>query len=244
MAARPTSSRLQRLEEIKALLKERDHVTARELAAELGVGLRTLRRDLEILRDAGIPIEADRGRGGGMRLQRGWAFGRLHLRAEESIDLLLSIAIAERMNSPLLLQRLASIKRKVAAAFADGYRTKITTLRKRILVGQPASEQVLASFAPPRSGALSRIGEAFFGMRCISIDYVDQHGVTTSRAIEPQFLYLSVPVWYVLAWDRLRGAIRYFRIDRVKSVRMLEESFRLADAGPFLEQAEDGIEAL
>lgn len=244
MTDRATSSRLHRLEELKGLLKAREHVTAAELSAELGVSIRTLNRDLEVLRDSGIPIESDRGRGGGLRLQRNWALGRLHLSPEEAIDLLLSIAIAERMNSPLLLQRLTPIKRKIVAAFSESYQPRIRSLRKRILVGMPASEQVVASFSPPQRGALTGIAEAFFNMRCIAIDYVDQNGATTSRDVEPQFLYLSVPVWYLLAWDRLRGAVRYFRIDRIERAEVLEASFRLADPRPFLAEAEEGIEAL
>jgi len=117
-------------------------------------------------------------------------------------------------------------------------------MRRRILVGRPASKQVVASFSPPRHGSLAGIAEAFFNTRCIAIDYVDQYGATTSRDVEPQFLYLSVPVWYVLAWDRLRSAVRYFRIDRIKSVKPLETSFRVADPRPFLAEAEEGIEAL
>jgi predicted DNA-binding transcriptional regulator YafY len=235
---------MQRLEELKGLLKAREHVTAAEPSADLGVSLRTLNRDIEILRDGGIPIESDRGRGGGLRLQRNWALGRLHLSPVEAIDLLLSIAIAERMNSPLLLQQLAPIKRKIVAAFSENYQPKIRSLRRRILVGRPASEQVLASFSPPPRRALTGLAEAFFDMRCIAIEYVDQHGATTSRDVEPQFLYLSVPVWYLLAWDRLRGAVRYFRIHRIRRAEPLEVSFRLADPKPFLAEAEEGIEAL
>jgi predicted DNA-binding transcriptional regulator YafY len=244
MSNRATSSRLRRLEELKGLLKAREHVTAAELSAELGVSIRTLNRDLEILRDSGVPIESDRGRGGGLRLQRNWTLGRLHLSPEEAIDLLLSIAIAERMNSPLLLQQLAPIKRKIVAAFSESYQPKIRSLRRRILVGRPASEQVVASFSPPQRRALAGIAEAFFDMRCIAIDYIDQNGATTSREVEPQFLYLNVPVWYLLAWDRLRAAVRSFRIDRIRSVTPLQKSFRPADPRPFLAEAEEGTEAL
>lgn len=244
MADRRTSSRMHRLEELKGLLKAREHVTAAELAAVLGVSMRTLNRDLELLRDSGVPIESDRGRGGGLRLQRNWALGRLHLSPAEAIDLLLSIAIAERMNSPLLLQQLAAIKRKVVAAFSESYQGKIRALRKRILIGAPASERVAASFSPPQRGALAGIAEAFFDTRCIAIEYMDQNGVRTSREVEPQFLYLNVPVWYLLAWDRLRGAVRFFRIDRIRSVAPLDKRFRLADPRPFLAEAEEGIEAL
>lgn len=243
-ADRHTTSRVQRLEELKGLLKAREHATAAELAASLGVSLRTLNRDLAFLRDSGVPIESDRGRGGGLRLQRNWALGRLHLSPAEAIDLLLSIAIAERMNSPLLLQQLAAIKRKVVAAFSESYQARIRALRKRILVGAPASERVVASFSPPQRSALSGIAEAFFNSRCVAIEYVDQNGAITSREVEPQFLYLNVPVWYLLAWDRLRGAVRFFRIDRIRSVTALEKSFRPANPGPFLAEAEEGIEAL
>ncbi len=82
------------------------------------------------------------------------------------------------------------------------------------------------------------------GLRCIAIKYVDQNGVRTSRTIEPQFLYLSAPVWYVLSWDRLRKAVRYFRIDRIRSVKPVDATFRLADPRPFLAEAEEGIETL
>jgi len=68
----------------------------------------------------------------------------------EAIDLLLSIAIADRMNSPLLLQHLAPIRRKIVAAFSESYQPKIKALRKRILIGGPASEQVLAAFSQPQ----------------------------------------------------------------------------------------------
>jgi predicted DNA-binding transcriptional regulator YafY len=244
MAKRSAGARLRRLEELKALLKAREHTTAEDLAAELGVSLRTAHRDLAVLRDAGVPIDSDRGRGGGLRLQRNWALGRLHFTPAEAIDVLLSIAIGERMNSPLLLHHLAPIKRKVVAAFSQGDQAKIRALRRRILVGRAASEQVAASFSAPPRGALGAIAEAFFNMRCVEIRYVDQHGATTSRQIEPQFLYFSLPVWYLLSWDRLRSAIRYFRVDRIRSARVLEATFRAADPRPYLAQAEEGIEVL
>jgi predicted DNA-binding transcriptional regulator YafY len=244
MGSRATSSRIHRLEELKGLLKSRDHVTAATLSEELGVSLRTLNRDLEILRDSGVPIESDRGRGGGLRLQRNWALGRLHLSPVEAIDLLLSIAIAERMNSPLLLQQLGSIKRKIVAAFSETHQSRIRSLRKRILVGRPASPHVLSSFSSPQGKPLAGVADAFFNMQCISIDYIDQKGATTSREVEPQFLYFCMPVWYLLAWDRLRDAVRCFRIDRIRNVVPLEKSFRLADPRLFLKEAEYGLEAL
>ena len=113
------SDRLERLERLKGLLKADDSMTVKELADELDVSVRSLSRDIELLRASGVPIDADRGRGGGVRLQRQWSFGRLHLDFEEGIDLLLSIALAEKLNSPLLLNRLRSIRQKLAASFPE-----------------------------------------------------------------------------------------------------------------------------
>jgi predicted DNA-binding transcriptional regulator YafY len=243
MTKHATISRLSRLEELKGMLKSCEHATAAALADELGVSLRTLHRDLEVLRSQGVPVESDVGRGGGLRLHRAWTQGRVHLSAEEAIDLLLSLAIAERMNSPVLLNHLAPVRRKIAGAFMEGYQGMIRQLRKRILVGKPASPEVLASYNTP-TRAIPGIAEAFFNLRCVAITYVDRNSVLTQREIEPHFLYLSLPVWYLLVWDKLRGAIRYFRIDRIKSVTPLDTTFRLADPKPFLIQAEQDVETL
>lgn len=244
MIASPALSRLSRLEQLKGLLKAREHVTAAELAAELGVSLRTLNRDLDVLRAVGTPIESDRGRGGGLRLDRRWSLGRLHLNAEEAIDLLLSMAIAERLNSPLLLRHLAPVRRKIVASFGDAYQARIKSLRRRILVGEPASAAVLVSYSEPAAKPLSGITEAFFDQRCLAIAYRDRNGAFTTRDIEPQFLYLSPPVWYLLAFDRLRSEIRYFRADRIREARALPQKFRIADPKPYLAAAEAGISAV
>ena len=238
------TKRLDRLEQLKGLLKGRDHATAAGLADDLGVSLRTLRRDIELLRESGIPIESDRGRGGGLRMHRNWALGRFQLNATEAIDLLLSIAIAEQMNSPVLLQQLNGVRRKIVAAFGESHQRQIRLLRKRILIGAPASPRVLSSYTAPGRRGLSGVAEAFFEMRCVQIAYADQSGAVTKREVEPHFLFLNLPVWYVLAWDRLRSGVRTFRVDRVKSVTPLDSSFQLADPAPFLAAVEHHAEAL
>jgi predicted DNA-binding transcriptional regulator YafY len=62
--------------------------------------------------------------------------------------------------------------------------------------------------------------------------------VRTSREVEPHYLFLSLPVWYLLAWDRLRGAVRHFRIDRIQAIALTGTTFRLGDPGPFVEEME------
>lgn len=228
------ANRVVRLDALKALLAERDYTTASELAADLGVSVRTLHRDLALLRDLGVPIASDRGRGGGLHLEQGWSLGRVHLNESEAIGLLLSLTIAEKVGSPLLLQDSRSIARKISAAFAPAQARRILALRRRILVGSHASTRVIASYTPP-SGSVSRpLLDAFAHRRLATIRYADQQDVLSEREIEPQYLYYNVPVWYVLAWDRLRDDVRFFRIDRIREIRVDAEEFRPRRADLFL----------
>lgn len=238
------SDRLERLERLKGLLKANDAMTVKDLADELDVSIRSLSRDIELLRASGVPIEADRGRGGGVRLQRQWSFGRLHLDFEEGIDLLLSIALAEKLNSPLLLNRLRSIRQKLAASFPEAQQSRIKMLRNRILIGPRASDHVMQTYRMNAPEQLTNVTRAFFDMRVLEIRYSDEATRMTTRQIEPQFLYLSVPAWYLLAWDRLRDDIRTFRIDRIHTAIVMDTTFRLRDRRTFVEWAGTTAEAL
>src|SRR5215203_3057996 len=100
----PARGRVLRLDALRVLLADREVTTAGDLAADLGVSLRTVQRDLVALRDLGMPIESERGRGGGIRLERGWSLGRVHLNEPEALGMLLSLTIAEKIGSPLLLE--------------------------------------------------------------------------------------------------------------------------------------------
>ena len=238
------ANRLERLERLKGLLKARDFVTVAELAAELGISVRSLSRDIELLRAEGVPIDADRGRGGGVRLQRQWSFGRLHLDLEEGIDLLLSIALAEQLNSPLLLRTLRSVRQKLAASFSEAHQAKIRLLRNRILIGPAASERVLETYRLSAPDQVANVARAFFELRQMEIRYLDEARNATIRRVEPHFLYLSVPAWYLLAWDHLRDDIRMFRIDRIQRATVMERTFRPRDRRLFLERADMQVEAL
>ncbi|GAA2913081.1 hypothetical protein GCM10010517_79640 [Streptosporangium fragile] len=230
----PDRGRAQRLDALKALLADRDVTTAAELAGELGVSVRTVQRDLATLRRSGMPIEGDRGRGGGVRLEQGWSLGRVHLNESEALGLLLSLSIAEKIGSPLLLGDLRSITRKVGNAFAPAQARRIKALRGRVLVGQAASAAVLSGYHPPGAAVTRALLDAFMYQRIASLRYQDRSGVTTNREIEAQFLYYNVPVWYALAWDCLRDGVRFFRIDRIQQITVLDTEFRLRPAHDFL----------
>src|SRR5882757_2133145 len=112
------TDRLRRLERLRGLLAAGDHIVAKDLATDLEVSTRTLMRDLDLLRDEGILIDSDRGRGGGVRLSRGHTTGPVYLNAAEAIDVLISLAVAEVTRSPMILANLRAVRQKLAATFA------------------------------------------------------------------------------------------------------------------------------
>jgi predicted DNA-binding transcriptional regulator YafY len=79
---------------------------------------------------------------------------------------------------------------------------------------------------------------AFLYQRVAAIRYQDQTGTLTDREIETQYLYHNVPVWYALAWDRLRDDVRFFRIDRIHRVQPSATEFRLRRPDAFLAAGE------
>ncbi|WP_211195935.1 WYL domain-containing protein [Agromyces sp. H66] len=238
------TSRAERLESLKSLLGGRDHTTVAELASELDVSARTLHRDLAFLREQGIPVESDRGRGGGLRLEHGWSLGRVHLSELEAIGLLVSLTIAEKVGSPILLGDTHAIARKIATSFAPAQERRIRAIRSRILVGSHASAGVLASYAAPPDSVTRPLLDAFANRRVAVITYQDQRAGITDREIELHYLYYSVPVWYVLAWDRLRDDVRTFRIDRIRDIRLLPDRFGLRRDDRFLTAGEATARAL
>lgn len=244
MARMDASGRLARLDELAGLLRSREFATTAELAALLGTSIRTLRRDLEVLRERGVPVEADRGRGGGLRLGPAWSAGRIHLNSGEALALLLSVAITEKLGSPLLLGAVTPLRRKIAAAFSPPDARRILTLRGRVLFGNFASSRVVSTYDRPGKHVLAPLADAFFGQRLARIRYQDQLGQASERTIEAHFLYYNLPVWYVLAWDRLRDSVRFFRIDRIREIELEPAGFRLGNASRFLAAGEADVRSL
>ena len=235
-----TLDRLQRLEIITSRLKSDEPTTMGEIAAELGISARTLYRDIEVLRERGVPVEAERGRGGGVRIHRRWGLGRIQLEYREAIDLLISLAIAEQMGSPIFLANLAPVRTKLMASFSPGMKDKIRGVRSRVLIGQSASAAVLSRFSQGRKGVIGSLHEAFLEMRRLRVGYRDEEGIGTRRVIEPHYLMLNYPVWYVLAWDELRKDVRTFRCDRLLSAGILDDGFSLRPLSQF-RQALEGV---
>ncbi|SMX39260.1 helix-turn-helix transcriptional regulator [Octadecabacter ascidiaceicola] len=233
MGRTDSNGRLRRLELLAAQLKQNEHCTVQNLARQHGVSERTITRDLSLMREQGLPIDADRGRGGGVRLDRNWGVGRLNLSYPEAVDLLISIEVAEQMNSPMFLANLGSVRRQLVASFSPEKRSKVERLKSRILIGDTASTYVQTSMNAPPKRVVQAVHQAFIDQQTIEISYQREDREVSQRVIEPHFLLLNYPVWYVVAIDHLREAPRVFRCDRVQSALSTGSGFNLLPKSAF-----------
>ena len=225
---------LERYEELLSLLKSGEPYTTSSLALQLGVTRRTIDRDIGALRSKGYPIEADRGRGGGVRLYPNWGIGKITLNNREVLDLLISITVLEKLKSPLFLDSLSSIRNKIHLTFPDSQRHKVNLLRKRLLIADQASSSMLSSYIEtPASELTDIVLEGFIEQKLLAIDYIDESKRKTQRTIEVHYLFLSWPIWYLVCYDHLRQASRTFRIDRILNAELLNTKFKTKGVSAF-----------
>lgn len=212
-------NRLERLYAISERLRRSDGrpVSAARLADELEVSRRTIERDLDALRRAGLPIYAEHGRRGGQRTLERPGRDRsvvLTLGTAEVVALLVALASAGR-DMPFA-DAGASATARLLDGLPTGTRLEVEALRARI---RTAEQQRPAAPARIRR----TVEEAVRRSVVLNIDYVDQHGASTARAVEPVGLYFGGDGWYVVAWCRLRRDGRIFRFDRIRSARLTKQ---------------------
>ena len=207
-----------RTSRLLGLLRTEEHWTTHHLASELNISHRTLMRDLEDLKEAGYPIEAERGRGGGVRLSGRWGIERLNLTNKEAISLLLSLSVTEALTERSNDLGAKGLKQKIAIAFPETQRKAIGELRKRIFIGKLASDAVLRSYNKVNSKIWEDVIVSFFESKRLKFEYCNENGIITIREFDPHFLLLNWPAWYLLGWDYLRDEIRIFRIDRIRTI--------------------------
>jgi len=219
--------RSERRNRLIGLLQSEEHWKTSDLREHLGISQRTLMRELAELRHAGYPIESDRGRGGGIRLNGRWGIERLNLNHQEVVELILSLAIMESLQSPLLTSNLKAIKQKLFQAFPQKQRSAVSNIRKRIMIGDNATANIASHYITPPKRISESIAESFLGQICLEIGYQSEAGEHTLRVIEVQYILLNWPIWYIIAWDHLRLSSRVFRIDRIKEARIIDSRFKL-----------------
>jgi predicted DNA-binding transcriptional regulator YafY len=213
----------QRTERLLALLRARgDGVTVPELAQELGVSERTVFRDIATLRERGVEVEGEPGRGGGVRAAARGPLPPIRLALDEGVSLWLALGLAQATAGLPFARGARAAMDKVLAALPPDRRRSLKRLCERVVVAGPASERVAQSAGDVSPSVLDATERAFFGRSGLAFAYVDRAGQRTQRRVEPHGLLVQHPVWYVVAWDLDKEAGRLFRMDRISRPRVLE----------------------
>lgn len=210
---------------ITALLSDGQAWTGQLLAQRSGLSLRTVRRAVAALREAGVAIDTDVGRGGGIRLGTRSALPSARLSHREAIGMLFALAVAESLGLPLLGGGLAGLRTRLSSTFAPTERTRVQRLRERILVGRPASEAVRNTWREPDARQAHLLQEAFISSRVVQFQYRARDQRLSRRRVEPHYLLLNHPAWYLLGLDRDTAAGRTFRLDGIGRLQVLDEGF-------------------
>jgi len=200
-----TSARALRL---LSMLQVRREWSGQELGDRLEVDVRTIRRDVDRLRELGYVIDASAGRGGGYRLSAGTATPPLLLDDDEAVAVAVALGAAAGTTAntdEVALRVLAKLDQLLPRR-----------LRRRL----SALPAVTVSLVNPQSAVslsmLAAIAAACRDQVQLRFSYRDMRGVATSRTVEPMRLVHTGRRWYLAAWDIGRADWRTFRIDRVQ----------------------------
>jgi predicted DNA-binding transcriptional regulator YafY len=226
--ASATSGRLLRL---LSLLQSRPYWGGPELADRLGVTTRTVRRDVQRLRDLGYPVDAAPGEAGGYRLGNGGGQPPVVVDDDEATAVAVSLAVTAGGG-------VRGIEEPALAALAKLDRLLPPRLRHRVDAIRAATV-TLTGPAGASGGAdgvdadvLVTLAQACDGHERVVLDYADRDGRASERRIEPYRLVATGRRWYLVALDLDRADWRTFRVDRVADARRTGHRFVPRDDAP------------
>ncbi|HEY6748306.1 MAG TPA: transcriptional regulator [Mycobacteriales bacterium] len=227
-----------RILRLLSLLQTYRHWAGDELSDRLGVSPRTVRRDVDRLRELGYPVDTTRGTGGGYQLSAGTRIPPLLLDDDEAVAIAVGLRTAAGGGvtgiEETSLQALAKLQQVLPAklrrrvdALAEATETTVFTGRQQPTV--PAD-------------VLVAVAQACRGQEQLRFGYEAADGTESSRLVEPHRLVARGRRWYLVAWDLRRDAWRTFRLDRLSrpfanGVRFTPRELPAEDAAAYVAQA-------
>jgi len=193
--------------------------TGRELADRIGIDARTVRRYIAALQELGIPVEGQRGVGGGYRLRPGYRLPPLMLTDDEAVVVALGLVAARRFG-------LDTESAAAEGALAKIHRVLPVELRRQV----EALESTLGFTAAATSGApvpgdtALLLADAIRRRRRVRATYRSFSGATSLRELSPHGLVVHAGRWYLAAHDHGRDDARTFRVDRMSRATIADEA--------------------
>jgi predicted DNA-binding transcriptional regulator YafY len=203
-----TTSRALRL---LSLLQAHQGWSGAELAQRLGVSQRTIRRDIDRLRELGYPVTAVTGVTGGYRLEAGAAMPPLLLDDDEAVAIAVGLRTAAGGT-------VAGLQETSVRALTKLEQVLPPRLRRQVNALHTYTEALVTSHSPVDPQALTAISRACRDRERVRFDYHSRDQTPSTRLVEPFRLVAVGRRWYLLAWDVHRGDWRTFRVDRMAAI--------------------------
>ncbi|MFG5724011.1 helix-turn-helix transcriptional regulator [Streptomyces murinus] len=225
-----------RLLQLLSLLQTPREWPGGELAERLAVSRRTVRRDIDRLRELGYPVEATKGSDGGYRLVAGKAMPPLVLDDEEAV----AIAVGLRAGAG---HAVAGVDEASVRALAKLEQVLPARLRHRVSTLQAATTPLtVGDGASIPAETLTLLAGAVAGRERLRFAYRDKEGGASRRLTEPHRLVSTGRRWYLVAYDLDRADWRTFRVDRVSEpfatgVRFAQRELPTGSAAEYLRQS-------
>jgi predicted DNA-binding transcriptional regulator YafY len=207
-----------RLLELLELLQAQPLITGREIADQLGIDRRTARRYVAALQDLGIPIEGQRGVGGGYRIRPGYRLPPLMLTDDEAVAVALGVQAAGRLGLSGSAEAADGALLKIHRVLPDGLRRRVEALEATLDFTSSARRG-----APVRGETVLLLADAIRRRRRLRMTYRAFSGDETRRELSPHGLVVHSGRWYLAAHDHLRDDLRTFRVDRMLRLRVTNE---------------------
>ena len=203
------------------MVQNQPGIGAAQLAARLGLSDRAVRRNVAVLREAGIPVESTRGRYGGYRVGRGLRVPPLMFTATEALALVMAVLEGHDAADPE--DPVGSALGKIVRVLPEPLAKPVDAIRRVTArgwdVGVPDVETTAA------------LVQASAAHRRVRLSYRLGQDRERDMDVDPWAVVVRHRRWYLLGWSHTKGAMRVLRVDRVARVGVLPETFAAA-GGP------------
>jgi len=185
--------------------------TAARLAGWLEVSTRTIKRDVAALQQAGLPVWAQAGPGGGYLLDEAATLPPVNLTPAQAVAV--AVALAAQGDAPYAVDGRTALE-KILDVLDPAARKRAEQLAARVWVRTSPAE---------RPAVLTAVEEGLAQRRVLVLRYRDRLGRPSHRRVEPHLMARTNDQWYLLGWCHTRHAPRWFRCDRIEGASLTTE---------------------
>lgn len=198
-----------RLFRILYYVLEKGKVTANELSEKFEVSVRTIYRDIDVISSAGIPIYATQGKGGGIEIADDFVLKKSLLSEKEQEQILVALKSLEGINKQYENELLTKLSAFFKIKNTNWIEVDFTNWQR----GNEYDE------------LFNDIKLAIINKNIIRFTYFSSNEKETSREVKPIRLLFKGWDWYVYTFCLLRNEFRYFKLSRIRDLKILDENF-------------------